>query len=762
MKQLNSNNIANIFFLILLITACSSNHSNREIGKEITLELKPGLENPRNSEGDFILLKDGRILFIYTHFTSGSGDHASAHLAGRYSDDKGKTWSKTDEIILPNEGGMNIMSVSLLRLQNGNIALFYLKKNSETDCIPYMRISYDEAKTWGKPNMCIDAEGYHVVNNDRIIQLKNGRLMLPTSLHGRINSRLDSRGIIYCYYSDDNGINWARSSKVPNNGNVVLQEPGIIELKDGKVFLFCRTDAGRQYITFSNDMGQTWSPVEASNIKSPLSPASIERIPSTGDLLLVWNNNFIPLGDGKKRTPFNLAISRDEGISWNNIKTIENDSTGWYCYTAIEFTEKHILLGHCAGDRLNGNGLETTHITRLSLDWIYQNEKPGDSEITKGTKANFPDPVLNTESSLMLEGEWMPADPHKIDFENLPQINSQHAVVSNVVASNGVNQHNYLVYFEGKYRAMWSDGPGVEDRAGQRVAFATSKDGLEWSDRKYITPYPPNSGPDSPHYNNRSENAFRYISRGFWKRGKELIALVSLDEADKFFGTSLELRAFLLNSQNNSWEDIGLVYDNAINNFPPKLMPNGEWMMSRRTHDRNVFMLTGGVEGFSNWDAHPVVNYRDTNLKAEEPYWWVLPDGNLLALFRDNARSGFLFRAFSTNFGRTWSKPVQTNFPDARSKFNGLQLSDGRYILVSNPNPDKRDPLALSISDDGIVFNKMGYLIGGRWVDYPHIIEQDGYLLVAFSGKKQSVEVLKIKISDLDKIKMPSEPLTSK
>jgi len=185
------------------------------------------------------------------------------------------------------------------------------------------------------------------------------------------------------------------------------------------------------------------------------------------------------------------------------------------------------------------------------------------------------------------------------------------------------------------------------------------------------------------------------------------------------------------------------------------MMSNGEWMMTRRTHDRNVYMLTGGIEGFDKWEAHPVVSYGEEDLKAEEPYWWMLPDGNLLALFRDNAKSGFLYRAFSTDYGRSWSPPVRTNFPDARSKFNGLQLKDGRYVLISNPNPKKRDPLTLSISEDGIVFKKMGYLIGGRRIDYPHIIEYNGNLLIAFSGNKQSVEVLMIKIKDLDNLQMP-------
>jgi predicted neuraminidase len=72
-----------------------------------------------------------------------------------------------------------------------------------------------------------------------------------------------------------------------------------------------------------------------------------------------------------------------------------------------------------------------------------------------------------------------------------------------------------------------------------------------------------------------------------------------------------------------------------------------------------------------------------------------------MALFRDNRRSGFLYRSFSTDDGRTWSRPVRTNFPDATSKVHGLRLSDGRYVLVSNANPKKRDPLTIAVSDGG-------------------------------------------------------------
>jgi len=366
-------------------------------------------------------------------------------------------------------------------------------------------------------------------------------------------------------------------------------------------------------------------------------------------------------------------------------------------------------------------------------------------------------PAGHDRASLMLAGDWVPADPHRIDFERLPRLPSRHAVVSDVAAAGGVNQHNYLVHHAGKFWVMWSDGPGVEDRVGQRVKFATSTDGLAWSEPRYLVPEPPGSGPESPWYGTRDARGLRWISRGFWPRDGELLALVALDEAAGFFGPGLELRAFRFVPALGSWSDAGLVCDDAINNFPPARLPGGEWMMSRRTHDYKVSgvqFLVGGREAIDRWESFPVLG-SSSELSAEEPLWWALPDGELVALFRDNRKSGYLYRSFSGDGGRSWSRPVRTNFPDATSKIHGLRLSDGRYVLVSNANPRQRDPLVLSISDDGVVFTRMGWLVGGRHVDYPHVIEHEGWLLVAFAGAKQSVEVLRIDLGDLSRLEMP-------
>lgn len=333
-------------------------------GYEDVLVLAPGAGNPRNSEGDFITLKDGRIMYIYSHYTGNTGDdHGNAYLAARYSSDQGKTWSEEDVKIVEQEGKMNVMSVSLLRLQNGAIALFYLKKNSVTDCVPMLRTSKDESMTWSEPRACIaDRKGYFVLNNNRVIQLQSGRLIFAVAMHQSPGEETASDvGRIWSYYSDDNGINWKSSQEVANPDLIVTQEPGLVELRNGDIMMFLRTKSGVQFFSFSKDKGITWSAVEPGNINSPCSPASVVRIPSTGDLLLVWNDN----GLDQKRTPLNISFSKDEGKTWINKKILKDNPEGVYCYPSVHFVNGYILLAYSDWSTMGST------IMRVDLRWIY-------------------------------------------------------------------------------------------------------------------------------------------------------------------------------------------------------------------------------------------------------------------------------------------------------------------------------------------------------------------------------------------------------
>jgi len=342
---------------------------------ETLMVIEPEEGNPRNSEGDIIELRDGRLCLIYTRFTGGSSDHAAADLAMRTSDDSGKSWSD-DRVAVQRPGGLNVMSVSLLRLASGEIALFYLRKTSREDCRPLMCISADEAETWSQPTVCItDEVGYYVLNNDRAVQLRSSRLILPVAWHQGPGQARDTAGVIMCYSSDDNGKTWRRSKDsfkgyAPSGQRITVQEPGVVELKDGRLMMFMRTNASSQYVCHSLDGGETWSKAEPSSLASPLSPASIKRISWTGDLLCVWNDHsgIHEYAEGR-RTPLCLAISKDEGKTWSRSRIIEGNPDGWYCYTSITFVKNRALLAYCAGDKKTG-GLNRLKVRALSRDWL--------------------------------------------------------------------------------------------------------------------------------------------------------------------------------------------------------------------------------------------------------------------------------------------------------------------------------------------------------------------------------------------------------
>jgi sialidase-1 len=367
-----------IVVALLLIAYAARADYNAGSAFPAALVLAPSPGNVRNSEGDFVTLLDGRVMFVYSHYYEGKGHDADpAYLAARFSNDGGATWTSKSVEVVANEGKQNVMSVSLERLPNGEIALFYLRKNSPVDLRPVVRFSSDEAKTWSEPVEIIpDNEvGYYVVNNDRVVRLSTGRLVVPAAHHvDNTPTKYSAYAEAVCFLSDDRGRTWRRGSRTKTSRDVRtgLQEPGVVELSDGRLLMCCRTDEGRQYFAWSSDHGETWSDPQPGTLPSPLAPASIERIPGSDALLAIWNNNSTR---GYHRTPLTAAISRDDGQSWQNLKNLESDSDGFFCYTAVEFSGDHALLAYCAGRNGLPGGLLATKLARVPLSFFQPDQQ---------------------------------------------------------------------------------------------------------------------------------------------------------------------------------------------------------------------------------------------------------------------------------------------------------------------------------------------------------------------------------------------------
>jgi len=353
------------------------------LGK-VVLELPPAAGNPRNSEGSFLRLRDGRLLFVYSRFTEADwGDDAPACIAARTSPDGGLTWS-AEEILFRRERfhARNIMSVSLLRMADGDLGLFFCLRRGWHDTRLHLFRSSDEGRTWGDPVCCITALGYYVTNNDRVVRLSSGRIVVPSNFHRMKGEStedcrsFDGRGIAVFFLSDDDGRTFREAKQfcvLPHPATETgLQETGVLERMDGSLWAFFRTDMGVQYESCSRDGGETWSQAAPTRFTSPTSPLCARRM-RDGRLLAVWNP--VPKHQTQElkawswgRTPLACAVSGDDGLSWGAPRLVEDgEDGGGYCYTAIHCEPDAVLLAYCAGREEDKSCLARLRMRRIPV-----------------------------------------------------------------------------------------------------------------------------------------------------------------------------------------------------------------------------------------------------------------------------------------------------------------------------------------------------------------------------------------------------------
>ena len=273
-------------------------------------------------------------------------------------------------------GKLNVMSSTLKFIENPKtneklLGLFFLKKDSFSDLNAFLRLSSDEGKTFGEPILVTPIPGYHVLNNDRITQLRSGRLIAPvaTSPDVKTDNHFKSR----CFISDDGGLTWRAGKEQVDYAKRGSMEPEVLELNNGKLLMHFRTQMGHIAVAYSADEGDTWTKPVSWNVRAPEAPSTLRRIPSTGDLMLIWNDTYVDgQGHGGKRTPLRAAISKDEGETWVHYRTLESNADESYAYTSLTFHKGQALISYYV--QKHDEKAISSKFRSIPIAWFYQGD----------------------------------------------------------------------------------------------------------------------------------------------------------------------------------------------------------------------------------------------------------------------------------------------------------------------------------------------------------------------------------------------------
>lgn len=348
----------------------------------------------------------------------------------------------------------------------------------------------------------------------------------------------------------------------------------------------------------------------------------------------------------------------------------------------------------------------------------------------------------------MLKGYSLPCD-----LSEYPQLTVSTSTIYNGVAGgHEFNLLSYITFFSGKFFALWASA-SFENAGGQHIMYSTSADGITWNAAANVTP-PQASG-------------WMQGGCGLWVRESDLYALYrssevgSGPEGDTYYGPSLALKGKKWNG--TGWDsEENILTDCTLDDHPFQLR-TGEWYATGRDKHFKTIMIKGDI---GNWSRVMVSPPPETPLYLlNECTILPIDDGSVLSYeyrIEETMPLRFLYRSFSTDFGKTISVPRATNFPNARSRRCSRALSDGRYVICSNmSDASDRKKLMLAVSDDGYTYDRCYMLRGETTVpnftfppvdyrtgyNYPQVFEKDGVLHIIYSRNKEDIQVSRISMA---------------
>ena len=336
----------------------------------------------RKGEGDVIELKDGRLMLVYMEFRGTGSDEAKTRFVSQESADRGKTWLGHRVIAETEPGDMNVYSPNLIRSSDGGILLIFMRQHetSPPTSTHHAWKSTDEGRTFTPWSVFGKGTTYNVCNAV-VKRMKSGRLLLPVTFTHETGPGYG--GVVLL--SDDDGLTWSEAKSrisLPMRG---VMEPHVEQASDGRVLMIVRSQLGSIQMSESSDDGLNWTLPKSTGLKSPESCPELTRIPSTGDLLVVWNNSYDPkfFSHFGKRSPLTAAVSRDNGKTWQHLRDIETDPKRAFSNPGCRFLQDGTaILNYWTCEYLPNWAMQDVIDIRVAIidtPWFYESTaRPND------------------------------------------------------------------------------------------------------------------------------------------------------------------------------------------------------------------------------------------------------------------------------------------------------------------------------------------------------------------------------------------------
>lgn len=213
----------------------------------------------------------------------------------------------------------------LFQVPRGELILFYKIGNSVSDWTGHLIRSFDNGKTWSKPEHL--PKGFiGPVKNKPIMVGK--KMINPSSLEGSPGWR------VHFEMTEDKGKTWRKVGEINDGKKINAIQPSILTYPDGKIQILCRTRNSALAEAWSDDNGETWSEMTLSEMPNANSGTDALTL-KDGRQLLVYNHVRPPKGQTKgPRTPLNVAQS-DDGKKWFASLVLDDSPISQYSYPSV-------------------------------------------------------------------------------------------------------------------------------------------------------------------------------------------------------------------------------------------------------------------------------------------------------------------------------------------------------------------------------------------------------------------------------------------